>query len=484
MRAFFRGLLFLILLAAVVWGAVWFADNPGLVRITWLDFEVSTSVGIAIILVIAAAFLVILALWLLRSLLDLPGLWNRLRSRSRTRRGLDALTKGMVAVAAGDPEEAQRQARRAEDLLPRPAPLSRLLAAQAAQLDGDEAAASRHFAAMLEDPQTEFLGIRGLLNHAVRNGDHDQALRLAERAFDLQPNTPWVLRTLFERQIHARQWHKAEQSLTELIHRRLVDKTEGHRLRGLVAYQRATVADRAGETAEALEQARKAHKRAPDHVPSAVLAARMLIIDGRPARAQSVVENTWSHAPHPALAAVFRDALAEETPYLRVNRFKKLLEKAPNHPESHIALAEVCLEAEIWGEARTHLQAAAGDHPSGRVCRLMARLEEAENHDGEAAGRWLEKAADAPSDPAWICQSCGAVAAEWELICHRCGALDSQTWQAPEQPDSVALTPTTTPTPATATDVEPESVEAAETTEPETETPTESQTPPKASSAA
>ena len=64
----------------------------------------------------------------------------RRRRERRRRAGYRALTQGMVAVAAGDPQEARRFARSADALLADP-PLTLLLSAQAAQLDGDETAA-------------------------------------------------------------------------------------------------------------------------------------------------------------------------------------------------------------------------------------------------------------------------------------------------------------------------------------------------------
>src|SRR5262249_5928657 len=61
---------------------------------------------------------------------------KRRRAADRQKRGLAALTQGMLAVAAGDSRAATRHARDAEGLLNAP-PLTLLLGAQAAQLAGD-----------------------------------------------------------------------------------------------------------------------------------------------------------------------------------------------------------------------------------------------------------------------------------------------------------------------------------------------------------
>src|SRR3546814_13347697 len=89
----------------------------------------------------------------------------------------------MVAVAAGDAQEAARWSRRADDLLEDP-PLTLLLSAQAAQLNGDERAAEKYFNAMLEKPETRFLGLRGLLMPALPENDHRRALGFARQAHE------------------------------------------------------------------------------------------------------------------------------------------------------------------------------------------------------------------------------------------------------------------------------------------------------------
>ena len=46
---------------------------------------------------------------------------------------------------------------------------------------------------MLDRAETEFLGLRGLHNHALHEGDRDTARRLAERAAALRPDARWAM---------------------------------------------------------------------------------------------------------------------------------------------------------------------------------------------------------------------------------------------------------------------------------------------------
>ncbi|MBV8592769.1 MAG: hypothetical protein JOZ27_00545, partial [Caulobacteraceae bacterium] len=176
-----RLLIFLVAIAAVAWGLMWFADNPGIVDITWRGVEYRLSVMLALEAVIVLAGLISLVWAALRFVFNVPSL-ARLGARSRRRdRGLTALTRGLIAVNAGDARAAARYAAEATRLAERE-PLTRLLRAQAAQLSGDRKAAVAAYKTMLESPSTLGIGLRGLHVEARRSGEHEAALQYAMRA--------------------------------------------------------------------------------------------------------------------------------------------------------------------------------------------------------------------------------------------------------------------------------------------------------------
>ena len=99
----------LIAIAALVVAAVFLADHPGQVEIVWQGWQIETSVGVLIAAAVVAALAVALLLWLITGSGSPRALLRRRRERRR-RAGYQALTRGMVAVAAGDPQEARRHA--------------------------------------------------------------------------------------------------------------------------------------------------------------------------------------------------------------------------------------------------------------------------------------------------------------------------------------------------------------------------------------
>jgi HemY protein len=433
-----------VALGLVVAAAMWFSDRPGAVSIEWQGWLIEMSVGrfvLATAIVLAAA---LIAIGFFRVVGRAPGRIRGSLRTSRRERGYRALTQGMVAVAAGDPDEANRQARRADVLLEEP-PLTMLLSAQAAQLNGDEYAAARYFNKMLDRPETAFLGVRGLLMQAQKNNDRRAALRYAERAYQLQPKTPWVLNTMFDLQVQDESWRAALSTLEEAVKRRAVPADAARDRRATVLLGCSAEVDAEGNSAEALRFAKRAHSLAPDFLPAVLRTAALTIRAGKTREATRMIHTAWTGTPHPELARLYAamDSKASDTStdgaLKRVKLFERLLSFNPDHAESHLALAEAALAAQLWGEARNHLEKAAGDNPTARVCRMMADLEERSGGEAETIHSWLLRASTAPPDPAWICGDCGAAWESWAPVCGACRSLGTLAWEPPARARATGL---------------------------------------------
>ena len=443
-----RSLIFFIEVAIVVALAVWLADRPGKVAIDWQGWRVETSIGI---LLVAVLVTIVVA-----SAVYAGWRWLRRRPREirsshfhrREASGYRALTDGLAAVAAGDAAAARKLARRADSLLKSP-PLTLLLSAQAAQLDGDEAAARRCFEQMLERPETEFLGLRGLILQALRDGDDTRALDYAQRAYPLQPSAPWLLDTLVSLHSKAGRWRAAQKLVEEAQRRKRLPAEVGRRQQAALLTERAQTALSSGGLSDAFEQVRRAHKLDPSHQPAAELLARLVADDGRVRRARKVLERTWRLAPHPALSAAYLDIGGDGTPLDRYRAITQLIKENPNHPESRYAVAEAAVAAKLWGEAKQQLDALEASAPTARVFRLWARLMEAETQDDIAARFWIDRAAEAESDPAWVCDSCGTVADDWAAVCGHCGSFATLSWKQPPRVHRAVIGP------AQSTEMEP-----------------------------
>jgi HemY protein len=430
MKTTLRVLIWFIVAAVVMLGAVWLAERPGTLTAEWRGWRIDTSVGVVLVVVLLL-MLAGIALWLTyRSIVGAPGAFLEGWGDSRKRRGYRELTQGLAAVAAGDGVEAQKHARKAEALLSEPA-LTLLLSAQAAQLTGDREAARKTFTAMLEDDQMAFLGLRGLIAQSLRDGDQVRALDYAERAFKLRPDTPWVVHSLFDMQAQIGEWKSAQATLEAGLRTKVITQNKGRSLKALLLVERSRAAERDEHDSDALALAREAFGLAPERIAVSRRLAEAQLKSGDAKRAMKTLERGWALSPHPDLAELYLKASGESDPLKRVGVVRKLTAQKPDDLESQLVLAQTALDAGLWGEARRYLQTAGGTNPPVRVCRLMAEVEERAQSDQAKVHEWLGKAAIAPADKAWRCGACGAHHESWRSVCESCGAFGTLHWRAP-----------------------------------------------------
>src|SRR5215472_15060250 len=137
-----RVIIYLIIVAALAYGAVWLAERPGEVAITWQGERIDTSV---MVLAAAIAAVAVVFFWsILRAILNAPAAIAHYRRERRGERGYRAVSRGLIAVGSGDARAAQKFTAESLRIAPRE-PLTLLLTAQSAQLSGDRDAAVATF---------------------------------------------------------------------------------------------------------------------------------------------------------------------------------------------------------------------------------------------------------------------------------------------------------------------------------------------------
>lgn len=379
--------IFLVIIGLVALAAGWLASNPGDVVLEWQGYQVATSVAVLIAAVLLFAGLVALLYRVWWTVLRMPRRLRRARRARRQRRGFEALSRGMVAVAAGDAEAARRQAQRADRYLDDP-PLTMLLSAQAAQMEGDERAAEKYFTALSERRATEFLGVRGLLNQAIKRQDWDQALALARRAYRINPKSEWVVKVLYDLQKRTNRWAEAAVTVDEAARLNVLPSGDPQQEKAEIYYQRSL--HESGF--EALKWARKAARERPSYLPAILRWAQLLIDEDRHRKAATVIEETWQRTPDPELAEMYWKARQVNDAMQKLDAAQRLADHNPEHLESRLIVAVAALEAHKWDVARAALEPIATEQAPPRVCRLMAQLEEAEHGDLVRAREWLMRA--------------------------------------------------------------------------------------------
>jgi HemY protein len=418
-----RVVLFLISVAIIAAGFVWVADRPGDVAITWLGYHIETSFMVAALAVAALVVAVMLVWSILRGILRTPQQVSLFLRNRRQMKGYHAISRGLIAIGAGDLRIARKAADEAARLSPGE-PLALLLTAQSAQMAGDRAAAEQAFRAMSARDDTKLLGLRGLYIEAQRRNDSHAARLVAVEAAKAEPSLAWAGQAVLDDHCAAADWAGALDALDHM--RRGVEKAGYRRKRAVLLTARALALEEIDRDASR-QAVLEAVKLAPDLVPAAALAGRRLAESGDVRKAGQILTAAWKLNPHPDIAEAYANLRFGDTARARLTRMQTLAEKLPGQREGAIAVARAALDAQEFGVARAAL-APYLSAPTQRIATLMAQIEAAEHGDEGRVREWMGRAMRAVGDPVWTAD--GVVSDRWMPVSPN-GRLDGFEWKLP-----------------------------------------------------
>jgi HemY protein len=430
-------LIFVALVVGLTFGGAWLMDLSGGAVISVAGYEVTLSP-----LEMTIGFLVlVLLLWLAQKVFGFlvsvirfingdETAISRFFTRNRERKGYQALTEGMMALASGEGQLALARATQADRYLDRP-DLTNVMIAQAAELAGDRKAAESAYKLLLQDEKTRFVGVRGLMKQKLEDGDSETALKLAEKAFQMKPKHAETQDILLRLQAESHDWAGARQTLGAKLKTGTLPRDVHRRRDAVLALSQAADLIAEESSIEKREAVIEANKLSPDLIPAAAMAARSYIAQGNARNATRVLTKAWSVQPHPDLAAAFAEIVPDESPRARLKRFEALTKLRPEHPETKMLLAELLIAAEDFPAARRALGDLTETEPTARNLTLMAAITRGEGGDEAMVRGWLTKALTASRGPQWVCDTCGTVHAAWGPVCTNCHGFDTLSWKTP-----------------------------------------------------
>lgn len=443
-----RILFFVALVALLGLGGAVLVETGGSLRIALAGWEFSLgplqSVIAGLVLLFLAWGVIKLFQLVLATLHFLNGdetAISRYFDRNREKRGYQAVSDGLIALASGEGRLALIKAQRAQKYLDQPE-LTTLLVAQAAEAVGDGQKATEAYKELLANPETRFVGIRGLMKQRLAEGDTLTALALAEKAFALKPRHAETQDILLKLQSDSADWTGARQTLRAKQKGGSLPKDVYKRRDAVLALQQAKGVLDESASIEAREAAIAANKLSPDLIPAAAMAARSYILSGDKKNAARVLKKAWEAQPHPDLAAAFAEIEPEEAAPARLKRFAALTGLHTDHAETRLLLAELNIAAENFPAARRALGDLAESHPTQRTLTIMAAIERGEGADDAVVRGWLTRALTAPRGPQWCCDNCHAIHAAWAPICSNCSGFDTLSWREPPEGAGASATGT------------------------------------------
>ncbi|MBI1301616.1 MAG: hypothetical protein GC137_08160 [Alphaproteobacteria bacterium] len=429
-----RALWILVKVGIVIGIILWVAERPGTISIDWMNYTLTFHVGFFILILMAIVALGIVIFSIFKTILDFPKNWSLYRGRVNREKGLRALTLGLTAVAAGDAKLAKYQSHKAQQYLPEGEALSKLLAAQAARLNGDELEASKAFMKLMEHKDAAFLGIRGLLQTALDHEDFRGAQELTQKALALHPKQGWLLKISYDLEIKAQNWETARKTLYRLEKAGGIDKQKANSDRVAMLLAEAEQFKQEARDDKYFKTLQKSYSADPFSIPTVLKLARCYLERGKRKTAIQMIKKQWQERPHPGLVTLWGEAFRPPRKgdgMARVKWFEELRDIKPESVEGLQALAGAYIHEALWGDARKCLQKAEEIRPNVNLYKIWAYLEERYGSDEETVKEWLQKAADAPRERVWVCAETGRIYDEWVAVSDL-GLFNTIRWDFPQ----------------------------------------------------
>jgi HemY protein len=315
----------------------------------------------------------------------------QLRAERRRRKARDDTQRGLLELAAG-------QWRNAEELLTRAAPdadsaaANYLIAARAADLlDAVDRRDEWLARAQDEAPEARIAALITLAEMQMRRGHDEAALQTLEQ---LDASGDLNSRGL---ELMARLCQKLgrNERLRELGPRLLSAKElpEGQ-VNELLAHVRLAEIRAAGESANqaALEKSWSGLPRSVRKLPQSIVAyARAAMACNDHPSAERVLRELIDDAGDTAAIRLYGDLVLPD-PLVPLERAEGWLRKRPEDADLLATCARLCLRAELFGKARSYLEASLARRPNAEISLILAELLE-QMGDHDAATGWLRQAA-------------------------------------------------------------------------------------------
>lgn len=401
---------------------------PGQVRLQWYPFEAE----IALSFLAMAGFVLFIGILcvhrLYLSLKNIPGKWRLFRRKKRHLKAERALYEGFNALAAEDYQEAKDQIQKLERL-GTSNPFHLILKTQIAFVSGHRDEAERCLKQLTAHPDLGFLGLRGLISLEEQRPHQPHLHQLLMEALKANPQSPWVLQKLFDWNIRHAMFDQAEIILEQLQITHTQPPEDINRRKALLSWAEADVAYREQDFEVFYDSVHRALALLPELTEATFRLAQYYGEDQRLGKALKVLTQGYTAKPHPEYGVLLQQIHGTVTALDLYKEAEKITSAHPHHHYTHQILAKLAIDAKLWGQARTHLENLNKFTITKIYYHLMAHLESCQHPEQpHLAKNWMDQAAFAPQDAAWVCTDCGHVHDRWSLTCSSCHAIDTIQW--------------------------------------------------------
>jgi len=358
----------LVLLLSVSLALVALPD-PGYVLIGYGNYSIETS-GLVLLVVLVLLYI---AIRLVAGALHAPSRVMRWDQRRRHRRMNRLYNKAVIELAEGRPERAERYLLRIVHAGDAPLALQFSVARLVSRTGDDERASAFLKLARQQHPQAELAISLLEAELLLANGRLEQAQTILAQARGVAPRNPVLLRLLV--QLYTQQGDRVQlqELLPELKRGKVLEQAQWQALVTQV-WREAVPGSGADADSEGIQQSWQA-------LPASVRDDEQLIGEyasrlmkaGDHAEAGKVLTTALNRYWNPRLVYLFGE-LEGGDPASRQQTAERWLKKHEDDAMLLLTLGKLSQANQLWGKARSYLEASTGLHSTPEAWRLLGVL--------------------------------------------------------------------------------------------------------------
>ena len=344
---------YLIALGLLIAISVKLAEDPGLIKIEWLEYQISSSMAAVILILIALTVSIFFISKTLRVVLKWVSPLLGYRDNNRLNNILNRLTDGFIAALIRDRYTANRIIEDVESSIG-PHQLINILKTQNEENPNFDIGSEVLNSALLEGSRTKQLGVLRAAERQAKDRNYSEAIKILTEGQNKKQNNILNLRSILDIQIMQGKW---ESAIKFIINNKILGlNLEGHQiLEKLYLFAaKEKLSKKEPEAAERLAKASLKFNSQQNAIRT--ILAYALINQNKIKKAEAIIIEAWKLGPTRDLIKSYKKLEPNETDTAFAARIKKLVSENSGHPLSHLVKTEAYIKADLHGEVNTQME--------------------------------------------------------------------------------------------------------------------------------
>lgn len=360
----------LVLVGALIGLTLLAQQDPGYVLINYRGWSVESSLSLLLI----ATFITFVAFYILLRLLTgawlLPSRLANMGSRRRANRSHKLTNQGLIALAEGNWAQAEKKLSRGAENSDTPL-INYLGAARAAQKQDAEQRRDEYLSQAYQSMPDAELAV-GLTQADVQlsQGQAEQALATLHHLRAIAPKHVYVLYLLKKLYENLQSWDELYALLPELQKHQVLEEEELAELEHHVHRQRLSSCNNLERLEQIWQQVPKKLRLSGEVVHDyAHSLYRLNAEEQAEATLRDYLKKNWD----PLVIRLFGQLRGNDLNQ-QLSAAEYWLQEHEHNPELLLALGRLCLHNQLWGKARSYLEASLGMEPRAETCCELGNL--------------------------------------------------------------------------------------------------------------